>query len=447
MKSKQTKTVITFFLVFFCTSFISAQDYMITFSGSGQSTVVETVEVKNIDQQTTLMLSGTDTLYLTDVVGTGIMPSLKQGMSIYPNPANHASRLEFYISSAGNTSIEIYDFSGRLLILKAFQLDAGNHAFTINGLNAGIYLVKVNTPENICSRHLVSTSALHLDPALQYEGINQSRQQEPDFKSISNIVAMQYNDGERLVFKAISGDYAHTKSLVPTQSQNIDFEFIECIDSDGNHYGVVTIGEQVWMAENLKTTKYQNGTPIEYPGSDNEAWANNTTGAYAWYENDISWKDSYGALYNWHAVYNNFGLCPTAWHVPSYAEWSQLIDYVVAQGFPNEPNHPKSTGNALKSCRQVNSPLGGSCNTSENPAWNENTTHHGFDAFGFSGFPGGVRDTKGAFYAIGYYSGWWSSSWGSPWFAFSHRASYSLGDIEINYNLMAMGFSVRCVKD
>jgi PKD repeat protein len=63
-------------------------------------------------------------------------------------------------------------------------------------------------------------------------------------------------------------------------------------DIDGNIYNTVLIGDQCWMKENLKTTQYRNGTPIEYPGTDNSAWQNNTTGAYAWYDNDINWKDS-----------------------------------------------------------------------------------------------------------------------------------------------------------
>ena len=215
--------------------------------GSGQSTTVETVEVKNIEQQTTITLNGTDTLLLTDVVGTGDMSALSQGMIIFPNPANHASRLEFCNSSSGNTRVEIYDFSWRLVIQKSIQLYAGCHAFSISGLKAGIYLVKVNTPDHIYSQRLVATSVQGLAPELQYEGITQIRPQEPDLKSISNVVAMQYNEGERLVIKAISGDYAHTKSLIPTQSQNIDFEFMDCIDVGGNQYGVVMIGEQVWI--------------------------------------------------------------------------------------------------------------------------------------------------------------------------------------------------------
>jgi hypothetical protein len=86
-------------------------------------------------------------------------------------------------------------------------------------------------------------------------------------------------------------------------------------DIDGNIYNTVQIGSQCWMKENLRTTKYNDGSDIEYPGSDNNSWQNNTIGAYAWCNNDISWKGSYGAYYNWHAVSNTNGLCPLGWHV------------------------------------------------------------------------------------------------------------------------------------
>ena len=447
MKNKSTKPVSLIIILSLIVQSVFSQDYLITFSGSGQSNTVESVEVKNITQQTTLTLNGTDTLLLTDVVGTGYLPALNHGMVIYPNPAKHASRLEFYNSSTGNTSIEVYDFSGRLLIHKSIQLDAGTHAFTINGLNAGIYMVKVNSPEQDYSQRLVSTSIQRLAPVLKYEGITQSHQQAPDLKSISNVVAMQYNDGERLVIKAISGDYAHTKSLVPTQSQNIDFEFMDCIDGDGNQYGVVTIGEQVWMVENLKTTHYRNGTPIEYPGANNSAWENNTTGAYAWYDNDITWKDSYGALYNWYAVNNTNGLCPTGWHVSSDPEWTQLVDYVVAQGYPNQWDNPNGTGNALKSCRQANSPLGDNCNSSEHPAWNENIIHHGFDVFGFSCIPGGFRYYKGLFGNVGNLGLWWSSTEVTAENVWIRNLSVESARLNRAESNMVDGFSVRCVKD
>jgi len=218
-------------------------------------------------------------------------------------------------------------------------------------------------------------------------------------------------------------------------------------DVDGNVYNTVLIGNQCWMKENLKTTKYRNGTPIEYPGTDNNAWQNNTTGAYAWYNNDINWKDSYGALYNWHAVNNTNGLCPTGWHVPTDAEWTQLVDYVVAQGFPNQWDNPNGAGNALKSCRQVNSPLGGDCNTTEHPRWESHSTHHGFDEFGFSALPGGYRNTHGSFNYIGTDGNWWSSTELSSTYAWYRGMYYSYGYVHRYYLNKTYGFSVRCLRD
>ena len=218
-------------------------------------------------------------------------------------------------------------------------------------------------------------------------------------------------------------------------------------DIDGNFYPSVIIGNQEWMAENLKTTKYRNDSPIDYPGTDNTAWQNNTTGAYAWYDNDIGWKDSYGALYNWHAVNNSNGLCPNGWHVPSDADWTQLVDYIVAQGHPNHFDSPNGVGNALKSCRQVNSPLGGNCNTSAHPRWNSDVTHHGFDEFGFSSLPGGGRWSDGGFLFIGSSGHWHSSSESSSTNAWDRYMSSPDGALfSGNYGKLH-GFSVRCFRD
>jgi uncharacterized protein (TIGR02145 family) len=217
-------------------------------------------------------------------------------------------------------------------------------------------------------------------------------------------------------------------------------------DVDGNVYNTVLIGNQCWMKENLKTTQYRNSTPIEYPGTDDNAWANNTTGAYAWYDNDISWKESYGALYNWHAVNNTNGLCPTGWHVPSDAEWTQLVDYVVAQGFLNS-NVTNGAGNALKSCRQVNSPLDGECNTTEHTRWNSHSTHHGFDEFGFSALPGGNRVTYGYFVSIGDHGYWWSSTEYSSTLAWFRNMGLNRGNVSRSNDGKTGGFSVRCLRD
>jgi uncharacterized protein (TIGR02145 family) len=225
-------------------------------------------------------------------------------------------------------------------------------------------------------------------------------------------------------------------------------------DIDGNIYNTVLINNQCWMKENLKTTKYRNGISIEYPGNDNNAWEINTTGAYAWYDNDIDWKDLYGALYNWHAVNNPNGLCPDGWLEPSDAEWAQidtdwtqLVNYLEAEGFSNQLDNPNGAGNALKSCRQVNSPQDGDCNTSEHPRWNEQSIHHGFDEFGFAALPGGSRSNIGSFALIGSYGFWWSSTEDSPLSALRRRIYNSQGNVYLSSYSKAYGFSVRCLRD
>jgi uncharacterized protein (TIGR02145 family) len=224
------------------------------------------------------------------------------------------------------------------------------------------------------------------------------------------------------------------------------------IDIDGNVYNTVLIGNQCWMKENLKTTTYKNGTPIPNV-TDPVAWENLTTSAYVWYDNDISWKGSYGALYNWHATFDTNGLCPTGWHVPSDAEWTQLVDYVVSQGYPNNSFDPNGAGNALKSCRQINSPIGGNCNTTEHPRWIEDDwtgyNHYGFDEFGFSAFPGGTRlPTSGAFFLLGGSGGWWSSTEYSStiaWYRYMNHLSG--GSVGFDSNDKTYGHSVRCLRD
>jgi uncharacterized protein (TIGR02145 family) len=211
-------------------------------------------------------------------------------------------------------------------------------------------------------------------------------------------------------------------------------------DIEENIYNTVLIGNQCWMKENLKTTKYRNGNYISYPGSNNTTWANNTCGAYAWYANDDVWRDIYGALYNWHAVNSYYGLCPNGWHVPSDDEWSQLIGFIGGSGSPS--------GNKLKSCRQISSPLGGDCNTFIHPRWVMHSTNYGTDEFGFSALPGGARHTDGNFYDLfGTVGQWWSSTQVNTDLSRRRFISYSNGNIGQDHNYKKLGLSVRCIKD
>jgi len=218
-------------------------------------------------------------------------------------------------------------------------------------------------------------------------------------------------------------------------------------DVDGNIYNTVLIGNQCWMKENLSTTKYKNGISIEYPENNNSAWQINTTGAYAWYLNSITSKEIYGALYNWHAVNNNNGLCPEGWHVPSQGDWEDLVVYFVeSNGFPNH-DEPDGAGNALKSCLQENSPLGGDCNVFEHPRWNFDVINHGFDEYGFSFLPGGTRDVSGVYLYAGSSGYLWASTEHNELDALRLRMASNSGNARTFQYFKSAGHSIRCLKD
>ena len=242
-----------------------------------------------------------------------------------------------------------------------------------------------------------------------------------------------YNDGKTELSKTISATL--TINICPPT----------VIDADGNVYNTVQIGTQCWMKENLKTTSYKNGISIPYE-SDGNNWSNLSTGAYVWNKNDNSWKDIYGALYNWYAVDNVNGLCPEGWHVPGWEEWKALTVYI--EGVPSDDGQ-SPIADLLKSCRQVDSPMGGNCNTADHPRWTDSNIYYGTDNYGFSALPGGFRWTDGGFSWPGYNTKWWSSE------NFDKGYMARMAEIDHRYNLIwfgsgedkKYGLSVRCLKD
>jgi uncharacterized protein (TIGR02145 family) len=193
-------------------------------------------------------------------------------------------------------------------------------------------------------------------------------------------------------------------------------------DIDGNKYKTVTIGTQVWMAENLKTTKYNDGTPIPTV-KENDEWAALKTPGFCWYNNDsIGNKKTYGALYNWYAV-NTARLCPTGWHVPSESEWAKITTYLGEVGF---------TGGKLKESGTAH------WRTPNTGATNES---------GFTALPGGYRSFEGIFNSIGIYGYWWSSTEYNGTTVLFWNLRYKSNRLYKYTSEKYCGFSVRCIMD
>jgi uncharacterized protein (TIGR02145 family) len=185
---------------------------------------------------------------------------------------------------------------------------------------------------------------------------------------------------------------------------------------------MVTIGTQIWMKENLKTTKYNDETNISNI-TDNTAWSNLTSPAYCYYDNDAATqKNIYGALYNWYAV-NTGKLCPTGWHVPSDVEWTTLTTYLGGESVAG--GKLKETGTILWV-----SPNTGATNES-----------------GFTALPGGCRNDLGGCTYNGQYGYWWSSSEYDSFKGKWRLMGYDHADIIPHNNTKNYGFSIRCLRD
>ena len=193
-------------------------------------------------------------------------------------------------------------------------------------------------------------------------------------------------------------------------------------DIEGNVYKTVTIGKQVWMKENLKTTKFNDGTAIPMV-AENAGWIKMTTPAYSWYNNDSTDnKNTYGALYNFYTVNTN-KLCPADWHVPTDADWVALITYL--DGFTVAGGKMKEKG-----IEHWKSPNDGATNET-----------------GFTALPGGYRSVEGVFNYIGKSGYWWTSTkyneTSSLFWNIRYKLTYAYEYRSENF----CGFSVRCMKN
>ncbi len=199
-----------------------------------------------------------------------------------------------------------------------------------------------------------------------------------------------------------------------------DMEYVE--DIDGNLYIKFSIGGQSWLRENLKVSRYNDGTPISNI-TDNSNWAGSTDGAYCWYDNDAaSNKDPYGALYNWDAV-STQKLCPAGWHVPTLIEWDALISYL--DGEDKAGGKIKETG-----IEHWLSPNTGATNET-----------------GFTALPCGSRNKLGEYTDIGNSGTWWSSNEYDTNSSYIYSLSHNNSIIVRHLDSKHMGYSIRCMKD
>ena len=406
----------------------NSQPYQISFSGSGASTIVDSVAVKNLNQNTSLKMSGTDILVLDVTVGIDPMFGTSTETKIYPNPFSDNCYFEISTNEEQDAIINVMDMNGKNIIYQSISIQKGNNKFLIGNLPQGLYFLKLFGEKISFYSKLVSLSKANAgsaflklitidrnnntlsNPSLE---INKTTGKEMLF----SYKHMNYNPGDRLLLLGKSGNFRTVFSIIPHQSQVLDFKFVPCVDYDGNHYTVVHIGNQTWMAENLKTAHYRDGSAIPNVIVDT-SWANLSTGAYCDYNNLPANAAIYGHLYNAYTTGDSRNVAPLGWRIPRPDDMADLFYFLQ-----------DSVGMRLKETGLDHWQSPNACATNET---------------GFSGLPAGSRNHYGAYMNQGYFSYFW----GTPYVQFGLSTYNDYSQIEgydsFSYDIK-FGCSLRCV--
>jgi uncharacterized protein (TIGR02145 family) len=350
------------------------------------------------------------------------------------------STLEILPPLAGDAIISVCDMTGKVLTQYLGYIENYTQEFSLSGIKNGLHIITVQGngyqfSEKLLSNGKSTGTANIVKISNNIQAVNEKKS-IMNSKGVQGNVNMNYTTNEILKYTAVSGNNKTVMTDVPTADKTVTFTFTECKDGDNNYYPVVQINTQLWMAENLKTTKYNDGTEIPNI-TDNTEWGALTTGAYSDYGNVPVFSTTYGRLYNWYAIDNNAAtkvmsnggknVCPTSWHVSTDEEKRTLTTYLGGESV---------AGGKLKEIGLTH------WKTPNTAATNET---------GFTALPGGYRYSNGSYYVIGGTGYWWSSTESSTtigrYWTMGSNASGVGGYDENVDNLKRSAFSVRCVKD
>lgn len=409
-----------------------AFEYTIGFSASGESAVFDSIIVKNLTKGTSVTVMQGGVLTLTDAVSNVERLNIdnEPPVSIFPNPTTDHANISFYVKNAGNAQINVFGTDGKEIIAASENVQAGTNSFELS-LPSGAYLIRVKGAGYIHSAKALSKSSSVTVPRITYAGVYSQKKNRQKNKSISGT--MVFTSGDQLLYKGVSGNYSTITTDSPTGSKAINMEFVQCRDGAGNYYSVVKIGSQLWMVENLKTTKYRNGDIITYI-ADGSDWKYAYSGAMCDNYNNVDYGNKYGKLYNWYAVTDSRILAPTGWHVPTQTEWTALKEQI------------KSNWGASVNVAKALAAQTDWFNSMVEGAVGNNMSANNYT--GFTALPGGDRGgTNGTFFNVKEAAFWWTSTEhdiSNAWYwYFDFNCLFEVYD----YNRKQFGLSVRCVKD
>ena len=465
---KQIKLFGTLLCCMMISNLFAQQQVVLTFKGEDQSgnyVQLSKVVLANITQGWSDTLIYPDTTAILIVGNSSISEHNATALGLSqntPNPFHGTTQVSIAVAESGPLSLEVLDINGRLTVARNFTLiDRGTHQFSIQLSTPQIYLLTALQNGNAFSIKMINKGNSGIDK-IEYEGVVSDKNIEVKTKNnAKGIMNHPFSSGDSMSYKGdafINNQEFESDIIVQTQTTSevvtLIFEvdmtedgqpcqgMATLTDIDGNTYNTVKIGNQCWMKENLRTTRYPNCTTIS------QGSTTSTTVAYWYYpDNNSANKNRYGLLYNWQAVTQGVsdsinpsrvqGICPPGWHVPSIAEWTQLIDYVSSQvQYECGNNHTFIAKALADTTRWTSAP--NECSIGNDLSLN--------NATGFSALPAG-KLFSGGFGHLGGEANFWSATQYDSTGAFYRYMPGSLPFLFQHIDNIYLGISVRCIRN
>jgi uncharacterized protein (TIGR02145 family) len=436
-------------LYFYCLLMIfaaqaMAQEIQLTFDAANAEQKIDSITVLNQRSGKVMKLSGNEILVLNSIsTGHGFFSDISDQSFLFPNPSDGFTCVNYITSEEGHVEVKVINASGNVMGSQSYFLVRGNHQFKVTFPADGLYIVSLIRNLEVENLKATSLGKHQREFEINYMG-NNGNFTENDLvsKNAALTKTMDYREGDILLFTFFSGNMMAVMTASPSTSRNIRANFHICIDPDNRIYKTVTIGSQVWMAENLAFL------PSVSPSSQGSAtephyYVFDYQGTEVVKAKQIANYKTYGVLYNWPAAMAGSagsnsnpgkvqGICPAGWHLPADAEWKQLEKTLGMTQSQADATDWRGTnqGTQLKSAS----------------GWYSNA--FGNNTSGFSAVPGGYLNFFFvSFTEIGGNGYWWSSAdYGSTiaWYRYLNNGSATAGR---KYTSTGHGFSVRCVKD
>jgi uncharacterized protein (TIGR02145 family) len=422
-------------IIFICSAPVLSQNFNLTFTGTGQSSTIDSIRITNLHTNESLSIPGDESLVLD--INTGVENNIHEIISpvLYPNPFINSALIGFYQPKPGNVIIKSFNLTGQSVLNVRQYLDAGTHSFSVSFGSPGIYLISIisNNQSFNCKavcresteeRFQASLSESHYE--MGYKSGFYKNEKIKSGKSIS------YSREQILLFKCYSGVYTSVITDKPYESKDYEIEFFDCTDPHGKTYSTVVIGDQVWMEENLAWIPY-----VSEPDSVSNDSAQYFVWGYYGRNPEEARKEKkyidYGVLYNYQAAKN---ACPSGWHLPTDEEFTSLSNYLKQNGYAYEGSGD-DIGKALAS-RKLWLPDNSPGNVGNDVLSNNYS--------GFNALPGGGRYEDGEFHGYLNRSHFWTLTGGGNYGWGRYLNSDYYGFYRLYYQ-RTYAFSVRCLKN